>query len=191
VAIINPVEIMANTKTCPECSKSVKSSEDICPCGYDFRAEECPGCDKRVLTTLAKCPHCGYNFLGDEKPKKEPKPPKPPKEKKPKAKEEEDKPRAAMPSGYRAVIWVPALGRPGGQPPLEFPELHWKGDAEPTDEEFLAWVEDLRYAYAAHDGGGYLSNHAVSYLVSHEKTLNKYKGISKRVITLLGGDDWK
>jgi hypothetical protein len=193
--------IMPSTKVCPGCKKNIKSDALNCECGFDFLADECPGCDKPISLEDEKCPHCGYNLAAGSPPKptKQPKQPKPKADPKPpkaagsgrtKVKEqvkEVSKARAAMPAGYRGVTHIPALGR-FGQPPIDFPELHFKGDAN-DDEALKEWAENLRYAWANNvRDGSWLSNHAIGYLAGLEKPLT---GKAGHIMQLLGGDDWK
>ena len=65
---------------------------------------------------------------------------------------------------------VPALGRMS-KPSIDFPQLHWKKDVEPTDENLREWAETLRQAWpeGAHDGQGWLSNHALGILAEEAR----------------------
>lgn len=85
------------------------------------------------------------------------------------------------------------------RPSIDFPALHWKKGTEPTDDNLLEWAENLRDLWSmpephgAGDGQGWLSNHAIGYLAlyasgEHDQVLREN---SRKIVKLLGGDDWE
>jgi hypothetical protein len=162
----------------------------------DDLKEPCPGCDRAIDCTAVRCPFCKYDLTAA------PPVPKVRKKREPTEKQKEEeaakvKERAELsikyekngcPMGY-SLVAVPALGR-SGRADIDFPELYFK-KGEATDANLKEWAENLRYAWPEQDGErrSWLSNHAIGYIA--ERSKNELLSLNaKKIVDLLGGDDW-